>query len=217
MGIIHHTPKEPIHIKIEDISVPVEETSKLNTLFKDLFDAEAVTKVPRVDIIAACASKKSVNGYTFELPDLPTIVKAFPNYRVVHHPLATHQARPTTVHTLTPGKFGKKVDIDFETMSGVQIVYDMSRAAFEAIRNHTNGYKRLLPPCVTGITVQAPGWKPPKSRQFVAPRTARTGPNPALFECRQLKSSIAIAYVGPASVATIRDVPGFVLANSIWK
>jgi len=59
MGTIFYTPNTPIIIR--DESVPITKNS-FGT-FKDIIDAELVTKVPRVDIVAAADSGKPINGF----------------------------------------------------------------------------------------------------------------------------------------------------------
>lgn len=217
MGVIHHTPNDPIQLKIQDLSVPVLETLVFCGMFKDLRDAELVTGVPRADILAACASKKPVKGYAFALPDLKRVSHEFPNYRVVHHPVAAAQARPTTVHTQTLGKYGKRVDIDYRTMRAARVVWDLNEKRFESIVARSHGWRDLCPPAVCGITVHPPGWQPPKGRVFTAMGTAKSAPLPPAFELRQLKNSVVWTHVGPTSAPTIRDVPGYVLSNCILK
>ena len=70
----------------------------------------------------------------------------------------------------------------------------------------------MLPPGVVDITVHAHGWQPPGSQPFIVLNTS--GP---LFECKQLRNSINIAYVGPSKAKDITTVPMSVLSNCIWR
>lgn len=216
MGTIHYTPNDPITIKLAELCVPVRQEGAFNAVFTDARDAAIANGLKREDVISACGTGKVIKASKFIWPTLKEICELFPNYRVVHHPLSPAQARPTTVHVHTPGRYGRREDLDYRAMSSARTAWGFSKHDFECIVAKSHGWQKLCPPAVVGITVHDHGWKPPKDREFVALAAARGEKEKPDFECRQNKSSISIKYVGATMAPSVRDMPGYVLNNCIW-
>lgn len=212
MGVIHQTADGRIFIG--DKNRPVDEDGVFHCMFKDLFDASAVTGVAIKDIVTAADDgdgKVAGGKYKFSWPTLRSVQKHFPNYTTAQ--IGGFQpAKPTTVHTRTPGAHSTRDTLNFRSITSARDRFQLTPRAFDKIVNQEEGWEKLLPGIVTKIEIHEPGWKP-RDQVFVE----GVGGGPMYFECRQTKGGILIAYIGPKKVKRAREVPAIVDGNCEWK
>ena len=195
----------PVTVKSESLGTQV---------LRSVGDAARIFGIDIDVVIHAANGRVTVStrcgDITFSWPSVADASDRWPAARVVQNqPIAAH---PCTIHYKTPGKHGRRYDMDVRSIRATRLHLGLGETDFERVVHKLPGWRQVCPPCVVGITKHAPGYL------YVNPILA-PGDNHEFFTLAQLKSSVRVEMTAgcPQYFADLRDIPDFVLNNGRWR